>query len=215
MNWNYTIGGPYVPDWGATGWKDIVDEITVAESMGRWLAVRTPGNSDDRQALLYGLGSYLLANGGRSTFAFTGHDAYSAATSWDPELTWDLGAATGGYYQIDHKLYRRDFADGVVIVNASDSATRTVALGSSYLDPDDATVNQVTLGPTRATILRSVAGAPTTTPDPPAEESGAGSSSPPATTPPPSTTPPAASAGVLYPLQYFQIFGVTFYLVPG
>jgi hypothetical protein len=73
--------------------------------------------------------------------------------SWHPEYDYDLGASPRPYYAIGASLYRRDFTAGTVVVNAS-RATQTVRLGAVYLDESGARVTTVTLGPTRAAILR-------------------------------------------------------------
>jgi Hypothetical glycosyl hydrolase family 15 len=151
VNWTTTPGSGYVWDWGPNGWRAQVDEIVTAAAMGKWAAVKS-GNlsrSQDPAGYFYGLGSYLLANDGNSLFG-------SADLGYQPEYDWNLGAPRGSYYAVPGatSVYRRDFTQGTVIVNASQGSTATINLGNDYRNESSNLVSSVTLGPQRATILR-------------------------------------------------------------
>lgn len=143
-------GQDYVWNWGPDGWTAMVDEITTAEQMGKFVMAATQGALGDQNALMYALSSFLLATDGRSAFSCF------ADPGTQPEYSWQLGAPKGSYYVVPGttSLYKRDFAAGTVIVNASGDAPATIPLGAGYLDPAGSVVTSITLAPERGTILR-------------------------------------------------------------
>jgi hypothetical protein len=153
-NWNTTAGTGYLYDWGAdSAWRGHVDELAAAGRVGRsgWAVVKgAPGDGD---LLRYGYASYLLAADERS-WVTLGEPA-----TWIPELDWELGAPTGAA-RADGTTYRRDFAGGTVVVNASNTARVTVALGRALVDATGASRDSVTLPPLRAAVLRIPGGPP-------------------------------------------------------
>ena len=89
------------------------------------------GATDDVARRLYYLGNYLLVRGARTyLFYFAG-----STLEWYPEWELDLGAPTTTAVTVDDLamggVYRRDFANGIVLVNPS-SAPVTVALGGTF-----------------------------------------------------------------------------------
>lgn len=88
----------------------------------------SPDNLHDRRYLM---GGYLLVKGSR-TYVF-----YSAlgTLQWYPEWALDLGAAQKNATTVDDLLwngiYRRDFANGIVLVNPTTTAVR-VNLGGTF-----------------------------------------------------------------------------------
>jgi Hypothetical glycosyl hydrolase family 15 len=148
VDWSDTANSTYEWDWGANGWAGQVAEIASAAAAGRTAVVRSVMVNGDVEGFRYALASYLLANDGRQIFG----DLFDVG-SWYPEYDYDLGEPSGPYHAIGTGLYRRDFAAGTVVVNASRS-TQTVGLGAVYLDESGARVTTVTLGSTRAAILR-------------------------------------------------------------
>jgi len=147
--------GSRVWDWGETGWKDQLAEVTAATAQGKSSIVRVQ-SCGGAVSFRYGLASYLLVNDGRSMVGMGCGDGTSDA--WYPEYDWDLGTPGGAYYQLPGytSVFRRDFSQGTVIVNASQNTTYTFSLGSNYLDENGNTINSVTLNGTEATILRKL-----------------------------------------------------------
>jgi Hypothetical glycosyl hydrolase family 15 len=97
---------------------------------------------------------YLLVAGPKVVFRF--HNAGDYRTFWDfPEYQYDLGASSGGRVAVGANVWRRDFSAGAAIVNVSETASQTVDLGGTYLNPSGATVTSVTLGPRQGMALRT------------------------------------------------------------
>jgi hypothetical protein len=147
VSWSSTPGSGFVWDWGDTGWRGMVEQIATAASLGKIAMVKIGGVIPDRAAAIYGLASYLLANDGRAVISH-------GDAMWEPEFEWRLGRPLGAYESLGGSVYRRDFARGVVVVNAAETGTATVDLGGTFLDAAGATVTRVTLGGTRGAILR-------------------------------------------------------------
>jgi putative cell wall-binding protein len=160
-NWNPTAGGPFLSDWGPDGWRAVVDELGTAAAKNKIVLAMVGGAPGDREAMRYGLASYLLANDGRSVVAPPEH----AGAPWYPEFDWDLGAPLGAYHGVPGhpSVYQRNFTGGTVIVNASLSAQR-IDLAAPALDYDGNPTTAVSLGATRAAILRSPASVATRIP---------------------------------------------------
>jgi Hypothetical glycosyl hydrolase family 15 len=148
VDWSEAANSAYEWDWGADGWRGQVAEVSGAAAAGKTAVVRSVMVSADVEGFRYSLASYLLANDGRQVFG----DLFDVS-SWHPEYDYDLGASSRPYYAVGTSLYRRDFSAGTVVVNAS-RTTQSVRLGAVYLDESGARVTTVTLGPTRAAILR-------------------------------------------------------------
>ena len=95
-----------------------LDQIADAESARHRTFNEAVGSGSDRRARTYGLAAFLLVTDGSSTFAYS--DTSSSAT-YPPELNTaaKLGAPDGRYTLAGARIYRRRFAGGVVVVNAS------------------------------------------------------------------------------------------------
>ena len=85
---------------------------------------------------------------------WSGGPAGFGAGNWHPEWTIEIGTPTGPRYRVG-SAWRRDYTGGTAIANISASASQTVALGSTYLQPDGSAVNSVTLAPLTASVLRA------------------------------------------------------------
>ncbi len=94
-----------------------------------------PGLTDDIQKRVFSVGSYLLVSGDNVVFSMA--DAQHIKTNsllYYPEYTLDLGEPLGAYTRTEDGLYLRRFEKGLVLVNPSDSATRTYTLPTDYLE---------------------------------------------------------------------------------
>lgn len=109
------------------------------------------GPSDDVAAMDYARASFLLfAQGSRSALS------YSPWCSPEPAAPYwraDVGAPAGPATQLG-SVWRREFANGVVVVNPTSSSTVTVPLGASYVGPNGSLVTAVVLGPHSGLTLR-------------------------------------------------------------
>lgn len=96
----------------------------------------------------YSVGAYLLTN--------NGHDGFAAKTSFFEPRSWpmnvDLGDAQGDRYPWND-LIRRDFAEGMVLLNPPDGKTKTVQLPGAYTDGSGHVVYSVTLSSKQGAIL--------------------------------------------------------------
>ncbi|WP_196777956.1 putative glycoside hydrolase [Lentzea aerocolonigenes] len=139
------------------GWSRQLAEISANEARGKITWVQ-PHFSDSAQApFRYALASFLMVSGPRSAFSPVARtDGYGDPPQWRSEYTWRLGAPSGSYRAIATNLFRRDFACGMVLVNANPAgaATSTVPLGGTYTDEAGRTVTSVRLAGTSGSILR-------------------------------------------------------------
>jgi hypothetical protein len=107
---------------------------------------------DDPVAREYNLACYLLVS--------SGGDAIASDFETDPGEWWsgwgvDLGIATGFRYPWNG-LWRRDFADGIALLNQPGQPAITVQLPGLYRDLSGNLVAAVTLGAAQGTVLRRV-----------------------------------------------------------
>jgi hypothetical protein len=84
----------------------------------------------------------------------TANSRYQSET-WYPEYDTaaQLGAPLGGFTVLPDGVYRRDFANGVVLVNPSTSPAGVVGLGGTFSGSGVTDVSSVSLGATSGVIL--------------------------------------------------------------
>ena len=147
-------------------------KIMAALAEPRLAVFQQTGSATDYQGMRYGLGSTLLDNG---YFAYNTSQAYGDAPFFD-EYNVKLGlAVTGPQTQPwQSGVYRRDFENGIVLVNPKGNGAKTITLETSYKrisgtqDPNTnngQTVSTVTLQDRDGLILLRVA--PKSKPKPP------------------------------------------------
>lgn len=142
------------------GWRRQVEEIAYTESKGKIAIVQPRFPVGARKPFLYALASYFCTypNGaGKAAIVeANSRDQYTDPTAWHPEYDWNLGAPRGAFWQVQTNVFRRDFEQGTVVVNANKTGTTavTVQLGGSYLNEGGASVTSVSLPGTSGTILR-------------------------------------------------------------
>jgi hypothetical protein len=101
------------------------------------------GTASDYQGMRYGLASCLMDNG-YYYFNVTGPGGGSVIT-WFDEFSFNLGApaagpagsatatySNGGLTVYQNGVWRRDFVDGIALVNPKGNGTQTVTLETSY-----------------------------------------------------------------------------------
>jgi Hypothetical glycosyl hydrolase family 15 len=109
------------------------------------------GPSDDAPAMDYARASFLLfARGGRTAFSYSPPCGVEPST---PRWRQDVGAPTGPASEAGG-VWRRQFANGLVVVNPSSAATVTVPLGGPFVQPNGSVVSTVVLGPHSGLTLR-------------------------------------------------------------
>jgi hypothetical protein len=104
-------------------------------------------NDDERE---YGLAAYLLVSSGRDAL---GNDAGGTPDDWWRGYDVALGEPLGPR-RTWNGVIRRDFRDGIVLVNEPDSPARTVGLDERYRDVAGAPRATVTLAAARGAVLR-------------------------------------------------------------
>ncbi len=122
----------------------------------------------------YSLACYFLISTGNDGLG----NAAMTPENWWPAYNIELGAPEGPRTEWQG-LLRRNFADGITLVNEPDAPTRTVTLPAPMYTTAGAIVNSVTLGAANGAILRYEPASPPTGP----------------TEPPPGPPPPNASTG--------------------
>ena len=141
------------------GWKRQVAQIAYAEDKGKIAIVQPHFPAGDVKAFRYCLASYFMAYptaGKAAIVEANGTDQYGNPTAWHPEYDWNLGTPSGAYRSVGTNIFRRDFTQGCVVVNANKTGSTavTIQLGGSYLNEGGASVTSVSLAGTSGTILR-------------------------------------------------------------
>ena len=92
--------------------------------------------------------------------AANGENLFFASTDYERERWWPeyrtakaLGRPIGGYRVTGRGIYRRDFTNGVVVVNPQTHAVRRIRLGGAYSGSGLRQGEEVTLRPTSGVVL--------------------------------------------------------------
>ncbi|WP_176946886.1 putative glycoside hydrolase [Lentzea fradiae] len=140
------------------GWRKQVAQIAANETHGRMTWVQPHFDVGDTRAFRYALASLYMTTTGEAAIAeIAKTDGYGDPTPWHPEYEWNLGYAAGSYRAVAEKVYRRDFACGVALVNANPtgSAKVEVLLHRAHRDHEGRTVRSVQLPGTTGVLLRA------------------------------------------------------------
>jgi hypothetical protein len=123
---------------------DFLGYVDVAHSYGKNVVFDELGFNGD-----YGLAGYFLINNGNDAL---GNQAITP-DNWWAGYNVNLGAPQGPRY-VWYNLLRRDFAQGLVLLNPPKTTTVTVTLPGPMTKLDDASyVSSVTLNPGQAVVL--------------------------------------------------------------
>jgi len=150
------------------GYRKVMAALT-APQLGMFAQI---GSATDYQSFRYGLASCLMDNG---YYVFNTSATYSDAPAFD-EYNAKLGNAISSPQTTawQHGVYRRDFENGIALVNPKGNGAQTVQLETSYKRLVGAqapnvnngqTVTSLTLQDRDGVILMRLT--PTVTPDPP------------------------------------------------
>jgi hypothetical protein len=155
--WGAGPGEGYIWDWGAGGWATQLEEVRATEAQGKLFLGVSHSAPGDVQAARYGLATMLLASSGRASFSFA--PDYTTET-WFPDYdrALQLGAPLGSYSR-SSAAYRREFLNGTVVVNPSQTS-QTVALSRPHIGPNGSQISSLTLAPTTGAILLVSTGSP-------------------------------------------------------
>jgi Hypothetical glycosyl hydrolase family 15 len=144
--WSRTAGQGYL--WGSA-WDTQLEEIKTAERLGKYFLGVTQSANNDASAARYGWGTLLLAANGRSSFAL--HGDYTGE-NWFQEYDYAIGDPLGPETQDGSGVHRRQFSNGLVIVNPTLARIR-VSFGARYSGCGLKGVTSAVLGPHSALIL--------------------------------------------------------------
>ena len=134
------IGAGYSQENQADGWNKMMTQYRAtmgslrSEKMGIFLQdgdVRT-GNLDDLRIFRYGLASALMDN---AYYAFSENGSQYHSVHWFDEYDANLGqpTSTPPTTAWNSGVYRRDFENGIALVNPKGNGPRTVALESPFV----------------------------------------------------------------------------------
>lgn len=112
-----------------------------------------------RQQAEFEMASYFLVSTGRDTYSAEYRSCPDNASPspctepWWPAYATDLGLPTANY-SVSGTVYRRPFANGLVLINKPGGTSQTLALDASYRDLDGNALTSVTLGAGQAIVLQ-------------------------------------------------------------
>lgn len=141
-------------------WKKDVDMLVHAGSRGKSVLAMTKVWVSATQAQIdrwhkYALASFLLGNDGNSFFSFyADRDRQSIEEASTPHR-WDgvdVGTPSGAYRRLPNGAYRRDFSEGVALVNPTASNV-TVELSRPLVDLDGVERTSVVLPANTGEVL--------------------------------------------------------------
>jgi Hypothetical glycosyl hydrolase family 15 len=116
------------------GWANMLAQyrkVMSASAAPKLVIFNQWGSSTDYQGMRYGLGTCLLDDG---YYSFTDNSAGYYGVVWFDELDQSLGAAQAAPTAAWQKgVWRRDFDNGIVLVNPKGNGPQTVTLETSYL----------------------------------------------------------------------------------
>ncbi|MFZ0385852.1 MAG: putative glycoside hydrolase [Solirubrobacteraceae bacterium] len=119
-------------------WQEEVANETWSEANGKYeLAMHYDLNQNQESLDTFGLSSMLLAADGHTSYDSTVADLNAPTFDWWPEYTQaqNLGAPQGAYTTVTSSgatVYERRFANGIVVVNPTTSASGSASLGATY-----------------------------------------------------------------------------------
>jgi Hypothetical glycosyl hydrolase family 15 len=134
---------------GAWSLKTFLSFVDYVHSAGK--GVILDGASNTPTGREYSLAAYYLISTGNDGL---GNGAMTPENWW-PAYNEDLGTPAGPRHEWEG-LLRRDYTDGIALVNEPDAPTRTVTLPAPMYDTEGAVVTSVTLGAADGAVLRYV-----------------------------------------------------------
>ena len=167
-------------------WQGELANEQWSEANGKYeMAVHYDPSQNQESLDTYGLASMLLDAGGMTSFSSEATTPTTAPYDFWPEYTaaQNLGAPSGAYTTVTSAgatVYERKFANGIVVVNPTMSASALVSLGGTYdgSGNEPASVSSVTLPAQSGLILTTAPSSSSTSSGSSGSGSGVGSSPP-------------------------------------
>jgi hypothetical protein len=139
-------------------WKKDVDYLSAISQDNKIVLITTRISASDATTdtimawLKYSVASYLLAKNGTHTyFQFDVQGALQYAA--DPILSAPVGAPQEAYTKLSSGIYRRQFSNGIVLVNPTDEEKETELEGQYHLLNGSEQIAKLTLHPYTGEIL--------------------------------------------------------------
>lgn len=138
---------------GRWGWRSRVELARRAAKAGKRTNLLCSSSGPNRKEALFTFASYLMAVAGeRSTFWY-GKPYRVENMPWYDFYEIDLGAPAGEMASIENGLYRRDFDEGIVVVNPG-GAPAAASLGGPFWNEMYEELESVEMPAKSAAILR-------------------------------------------------------------
>ncbi len=131
--------------------KTIMEDMKQVLASGKYLVLEVDIQSESVSSRLYALASYLLLQNDRSYFYLTGMDN-AGKLRWLPEWSVKLGTAAGEYHASKAGGYYRDFQNGKVVVNPTQTKM-TIPLNKLLYNSQRKQISSLDLPPFSGAIL--------------------------------------------------------------
>jgi hypothetical protein len=114
-------------------WVDAVRFIQLVQGQQKAIYILNQTRSATKQSqILYSLSSYLMAKGRLASMYITGNQDYGR-TTLNNDYNVPVGSPVGSMYAAQN-VYWRNYSAGLVVVNPSATAYRTVRVSGNYVD---------------------------------------------------------------------------------
>ena len=151
--WEHFLGRTYSVETYA-GWAEMMKnyrKIMAALAAPKYLVCQQEGTRSDYQAMRYGFASCAMDDG---YYAFTDMSDQNHGVLWFDEYGAKLGNATSGPATSAWQsgVYRRNFENGIVLVNPKGNGARTVTLEGDFVKIKGTQATSVNNGATVRTV---------------------------------------------------------------
>lgn len=143
-----TGDGPPFTGWD---WGRMIDQMDAVQGAGKTFLAVTYGDLSNTRLMRYARASFLVAWSGADGALFYRPDA--AIDPWAPDWTISIGDPVGPRVAVGG-AWRRDYTDGVAVVNPS-TAPQEVPLGGTYVTPEGTPVSTISLPAGTGAVLRA------------------------------------------------------------
>jgi hypothetical protein len=135
---------------GGSDWNGQLRLLRTAEALNKVFIAITYGPGGDDRSIDYARASFLIA--ATSPTSAMAYSSGCGTTAWSPKAADRLGAPRGPAVQVG-PAWRREFADGAVVVNPSPSPA-PVQLGGLFRAPNGSIVGSLVVPPLTGFLLR-------------------------------------------------------------
>ncbi|HET6714090.1 MAG TPA: putative glycoside hydrolase [Actinomycetota bacterium] len=143
-----TGDGPPFTGWD---WERMIDQMDAVQGAGKTFLAVTYGDLSNTRLMRYARASFLVGWSGADGALFYRPDA--AVDPWAPDWTTSIGDPVGPRVAVGG-AWRRDYTDGVAVVNPS-TAPQDVPLGGTYFTPEGTPVSTILLPAGTGAVLRA------------------------------------------------------------